>query len=505
MRTRVLLVQPAPFQGARPGLESVIWLSEPVALTSLAGSIEVRHDVRILDLRLERPSALREELARFRPHIVGVSSMTTDVYNARRVAYETKLFDPNILTVIGGHHPTMCYDEFHLPFLDAIALGEAEETFAEICDLRAKTGEDRWDRDFLLGVRGIVVNTTKGQVKTPARPQIPNLDDLPLPARHLLKKRGYTDHYFFTAAKPLASMFTSRGCAYDCNFCAIWEFYERKVRYLSAKRICDQLELMPEKFVFFLDDNFLTSDRRLEELHDEMKRRKIDKFWMSQGRSDAVVSQPELVKKLRDVGMRGLLSGYETNDQEKLAFLRKRNSVRKNELGANILAELGIFSTGIFMVRPDFEKDDFQMLYEYMDSLRIAVPIVTIWTPLPGTQLYREKKDELITDDLRLYDLLHAVVETKLPREEFYKNFCQSQFYGSTSMGKALTSAVMLKNGSFWAAMAKSIPEFVYKRQQYKNFHYDYRNYLRDEEGRLRPSRSSTLASKKLPLLQVSA
>ena len=499
MRTRVLLVQPAPFEDVRPGLESVIWLSEPVALTSLAACIEINHDVRILDLRLEPRGALQRELTRFRPHIVGVSSMTTDIYNARRVAYEAKLFDPKIFTVIGGHHPTLCHDEFELPFLDAIAIGESEMTFAELCDLRGKGSEERWDKNGVLGVAGLAVNTRTGQVKTPKRPQIESLDDLPLPARHLLEKRGYTKEYFFTAAKPLGSMFTSRGCSYDCNFCAIWEFYDRKTRFLSAKRICDQLERMPEKFIFFLDDNFLTSDQRLEELHDEIKRRKIDKFWMSQGRTDAVVSNPEMVKKLRDVGMRGLLSGYESNDQEKLAFLRKRNTIRKNELGANILAELGIFTTGIFMVRPDFEKQDFQMLYDYMDSLRIAIPIVTILTPLPGTQLYRERKDELITDDLRLYDLLHSVLETKLDRVDFYKEFCRHQEAGSTSMYKALTSSVMLKNGSFWAAMAKNIPDFVVKRERYKAFHYDYRNYLRDEEGRLRPPRKRPAA--KLPQL----
>lgn len=502
MRSRILLVQPAPFETIRPGLESVIWLSEPVALTSLAGAVEPRHDVRILDLRLEPRGALKRELERFRPHIVGVSSMTTDVYNARRVAYEAKLFDPNILTIIGGHHPTLCYPEFHLPFLDAIAIGEAEMTFSEIADLRGRGTETRWDRDALQGIPGLVVNTRTGQIKTPPRPQVRDLDDLPLPARHLLAARGYNKKYFFTVCKPMASIFTSRGCSFDCNFCSIWEFYERKTRFLSAKRICDQLERIPEKYVFFLDDNFLSSERRLEELYEEMRRRKINKIWMIQGRTDAVVGSPEIVKKLRDVGLRGVLSGYETNDQEKLAFLRKRNTIRKNELGANILAELGIFSTGIFMVRPDFDKQDFQILYDYMDSLRIAIPIVTILTPLPGTLLYRQMQDELITDDLRLYDLLHAVVETKLPRDQFYKEFCRNQEAGTSSMFKALSSSVMLKNGAFWRSVAPNIPEFILKRQRYKEFHYDYRNYLRDEEGRLRPPRRAQKASQGLSIIQ---
>ena len=94
---------------------------------------------------------------------------------------------------------------------------------------------------------------------------------------------------------------------------------------------------------------------------------------------------------------------------------------------------------------------------------------------------------------------MHSVLETKLDRVDFYKEFCRHQEAGSTSMYKALTSSVMLKNGSFWAAMAKNIPDFVVKRERYKAFHYDYRNYLRDEEGRLRPPRKRPAA--KLPQL----
>jgi radical SAM superfamily enzyme YgiQ (UPF0313 family) len=40
----------------------------------------------------------------------------------------------------------------------------------------------------------------------------------------------------------MASLATSRGCSFDCNFCAIWELYERRTRYMSAKAICDRLE-----------------------------------------------------------------------------------------------------------------------------------------------------------------------------------------------------------------------------------------------------------------------
>lgn len=47
----------------------------------------------------------------------------------------------------------------------------------------------------------------------------------------------------------------------------------------------------------------------------------------------------------------------------------------------------------------------------------------TILTPLPGTRLYQQRRDELLTDDYSCFDTLHAVLPTRLPRETFYRRF----------------------------------------------------------------------------------
>src|SRR5262249_2299463 len=79
---RVLLVMPTAFETGRLGLENVIWLSEPVALTSVGTAIADRHEVKILDLRLEDEQALGRTLLDFAPCVVGTTSMTTDAYQA---------------------------------------------------------------------------------------------------------------------------------------------------------------------------------------------------------------------------------------------------------------------------------------------------------------------------------------------------------------------------------------------------------------------------------------
>lgn len=486
---RILLAQPAPFEKGRLGLENMIWMSEPVALTAVAGAvIGEGHEVRILDMRIEEATVFTDTLRSFKPDIVGVTSMTTDCYQAKALLYSAKRWSQNVVTVIGGHHPTLSTEEFCDPFIDVIVRGEGEHTFAELVRevARAKSAGGAMDFSQIAGIVYREGNATQPVLcfrKTAARSQSTQLDSLPMPASHLVEH--YRKHYFFMVAQPMASIFTSRGCSFDCNFCAIWEFYERRTRYLSAKKIVDQMERAKERFVFILDDNFLTNRRRLEELYEELRSRKVHKFWMTQGRTDFVAEYPELIAKLASVGFMGLLSGYETNDDEALVELRKKNNRDKNARAAEILRQNGIVSTGIFLARPEFDERDFGDLYDGINKLGVALPIVTILTPLPGTEMYRRRQNDLITDDLRMFDLLHCVTPTKLPRSEFYRHYARNGNATAPSLFQGLAPKVLARRWDFWLAAAKNYPRFAWRWWQYRTVHYDPQSFLRDEEGLL--------------------
>src|SRR5579871_341737 len=294
---RILLVMPTSFERGRLGLENIVWLSEPVALTSVGSAVQDHHEVRVMDMRLEPEDALAKELVAFDPDVVGTTSMTTDAYQAKAVLRMARSIVPGALTVVGGHHPTLSPQEFDVPYVDVIVQGEGENTLRELLD-RWESQRERDDRTF-EGVRGTRYRDAGGTLRAnPKREQTERLDDLPAPDRRLIAK--YQGRYFFTGIRPMASIFTSRGCSFDCNFCAIWEFYERRTRYMSAKAICDRLEQIEEDFVFFLDDNFLTNKKRLEELCAEIERRGIKKYFGTQGRTDFIAESPELMRRQRD-------------------------------------------------------------------------------------------------------------------------------------------------------------------------------------------------------------
>jgi len=475
---RVLLVMPTPFENGRLGLENVVWLSEPVALTAVGTAIAGEHEVQVIDLRLEDEDALARTLSSFKPDVVGTTSMTTDAYQAKAVLRVVRSICPNALTVVGGHHPTLCPDEFDLEFVDVIVQGEGETTLRELMARFEKTRTRSFE-----GVRGIRWRDENGVRRVNSkREQTASLDDLPIPDRKLIAK--YQGRYFFTAMRPMASIFTSRGCSFDCNFCAIWEFYERRTRFLSAKKIVDQMEACSEPFVFVLDDNFLTNKRRIVELCEEIEKRGLKKWWMTQGRTDFAAENPELMARLAKNGLVMLLSGYESNDDDNLAALRKKSSWEKNLRANDVLRKNGILSTGIFMVRADWTKEQFAQLWEYVNSLDIAIPLFTILTPLPGTQLYRAYKEKLLTTDHRLFDLLHAVLPTRLPREEFYYEFSKSYDLTEKSVRNAYKWFHKARP-TFIVRNLRHIVWFYARTWRYQRIHGDHRSFLRDEEGLL--------------------
>ena len=126
---RILLVQPdyRPSVGFRR-----IAMPEPLALEILAATVP-DHDVRILDLRFpELHRGTWDEVAGFEPDIVGVTCLTPEFYAVLAVLREAKRRWPRCLTVVGGHHATLCPEDWNDPWVDAVCLGEGESVFSQL-------------------------------------------------------------------------------------------------------------------------------------------------------------------------------------------------------------------------------------------------------------------------------------------------------------------------------------------------------------------------------------
>ena len=209
----------------------------------------------------------------------------------------------------------------------------------------------------------------------------------------------------------------------------------------------------------------------------------IRKSFFTQGRADMIARHPGLIEKFRRVGLEEIAIGFESPKQGDLDNLRKKSTRTVNDEALKILNDNGINTLGAFMVRPDYGEEDFDILASYIEEAQALYPNVkifpriTVLTPLPGTDLYSQEEKNLITRDYRMFDTLHAVLPTKLSREEFYRCYAKVWKRTLSSIFKKI-----IRQDSDTKEHGENIdfPDFHKLIQQSKNLS-NYKSYLRDE------------------------
>jgi radical SAM superfamily enzyme YgiQ (UPF0313 family) len=406
---RILLVQPDAPKGI--GFRTTARL-EPLHLEMIAAMVP-EHDVRILDMRID--DDLDAALCGFVPEMVAVTALTPEVYAAQNVLRQVKSFSSEIFTVVGGHHATLLPQDFFVPQVDAVAIGEAELMFREL----VKAASDRRGLDAVPDI----VWRDDGDAWIPNSRSNARVDlaHLPLPRRDLTE--SYRGEYFFLFHKPDTSVAASRGCPFRCNFCSVHEFHRGTVNQMPSGRVLSELATIETEHVTFVDDNFLLNCTRENEIADRIRSEGIHKRYAMECRTDSIVGHPELIEKWVGVGLHGVLLGLEGGSDKVLQSVNKSCNVDTNNEAIRILQDHGVIIWGAFLVDPDWAEDDFKRLGDYVREKRITHTQFTILTPLPGTELYRRRCHELLTDDYSCFDTLHAVLPTRLPRETFYRHF----------------------------------------------------------------------------------
>lgn len=458
---RILLVMPK----SASGIWEDIALLEPLGLETIAAYLP-DHDVRLLDLRLE--PRLEVELASFRPRVVGFHCHTTEVGTVIALARRVKAADAEILTVVGGHHASLFPNEFLDASIDAVVIGDGEIAFRELVDAYGQ-GSD------LAGIPGVAYAAGEGRtlIRNEKRPLLLDMDTVRLPDRDLIAR--YWEEYYYLADKPVAIVTASRGCPYHCTFCSVWRFNRGRYAAKGADRVVRELSESRAANVFFADDNFFHNPRSAGDVCEAIKSAGLQREYRVVTRSDIIVQHPELIEQWREIGLRDVQIAFEYSQDEPLARVHKRNSVKNNEDAAAILRANDVKITANFIVDPDFEEADFERLTEYINRMRIDTPLISILTPLPGTTLYEQMYNDLLTHNHALYDFLHAVVPTRLPRRRFYERFARLQkesWLGALRRDGNATRQIDPAVGSRVIAALRKLA--------------DHRTYLLAEEGDIR-------------------
>ena len=396
------------------GLEMLTFV-EPLGLECVAAVLELEgHTCRIYDLRIDGLDLGLKNCVAFQPDVVGLQcNFTTERYRTRQLALTIKKIMPEVFLIVGGHDASRDPGWFCDPCFDAIAVGEGEVVMPPLLQALPSKKLDTSP--------GLILNTSSGQVATGSAPPRLDLDQMPLPARHLIE--SYADKYFINFRKPLALMETARGCPYRCNFCSVWKFHEKSFREKSPERVVEELLTIKAPNIFITDDIFWLDANRGRRMAELIKAAGIRKFFTVQTRTDIICRHPELVEMWKDCGNLAIFMGLERVDDAGLKAINKNNMASNNVKAIDILKKLGVGFTCNFIVDPSWEKKDFRQLREWIELNATYNSGFSVLTPLPGTDLWSEMESELTTRNWELFDIVHSVLPTKLPLEEFYQEY----------------------------------------------------------------------------------
>ncbi|MFO7865769.1 MAG: radical SAM protein [Candidatus Aminicenantes bacterium] len=351
----------------------------------------------------------------FQPDVVGITFLSTKMGAVQNLTRMAKRIFPEVPVVLGGAHPTVLYESsLKKTGADYVVLGEGEETFAELARFLEKGGT-RPEK-----IRGLAFRSGNGGIiRTPARPLIRDLDKMPFPDREsLYRKETYRPDDF-------SMIMTSRGCPYNCAFCSsIWE---RRVRYRSVRSIVEEIESLVNRFktgnIYFKDDTFTLSRKRVLAFCDELEAKNLDINWECLTRIELV--DEDIIQRMRRTGMNNLKIGIETGSQRLLNETNKNVTLEQIKRGAGVLNRLNQKWSAFFMLGyPDETEEEIELSRKLIQEIRPTYVSMSVLVPYPGCRYYYElKKKGLLGEDTdwNLYDpfSLYANANIRMSKPHF--------------------------------------------------------------------------------------
>jgi len=393
----------------------------PISLGIIAALTPPDWEVEILDECWE-PFVYKDA------DLVGITAFTSSAPRAYEIAaiYRNK----GVPVVMGGIHCSMCPQEA-LNYVDAVVIGEAEGVWPKV-------------------IEDVLTDNLKKEYQG----EYPNLMSIPTPRRDL-----FNPGYIF------ASIQTSRGCPMDCEFCSVTAFNGHRYRRRPTQEILNELKTIPQKMLFFVDDNIIgygqkSRDATLE-LFKGMVEFKLNKLWFCQA-SLNFADDEEVLHWAAKAGCKMVFLGLEAEETGALEEVEKRLNITR---GVDSYSEAfdrihhaGIAVLGAFIFGMDGDTPQkLEQRGDYMIRSTVDVMQTTYLTPLPGTRLFDRYKNEdrllysNFPEDWSHYDMTEVVFKPGgMKTEELICSMHQANkkmFASPVLIRKALNTYHLTKNG----------------------------------------------------------
>lgn len=310
---------------------------------------------------------------------------------------------PDTIFLLGGPGPTAAARRIleEYPWVAGVVRGEGEETVAEW--VKVMRGEAEGP------VAGMVYRRGGELVDGGNRARNRAIDELPLPAYHLIDWSRYTN----------ARVITTRGCSYKCSFCDVTALWGNRSVYRSLESTIDEMEMLRDRYgkrtLAIVDDTFVLNRDRVRAFCKMLLARRSGIKWGCFGRINLMT--PALVELMAEAGCEAVFYGIDSGSEDVLQRTVKRVHA------ADVMPVLRLSARYFDQIEASFIWGyPFETLADFKATLRLAAeaaslaPIVNVQlhmlSPLPMSPIYKEFPDQLLTPEAedRRWLLLPAIM-----------------------------------------------------------------------------------------------
>ena len=386
MKAKVTFVRPPNLQ------KSGLWKKQgvircPLNIALLAAFIRKGgdYDCSIVDFEItavSSPQEMAEIVLEGSPKYVCITTLTPRYPTVVRMAEELKRLAPEINIIVGGPHVTGAPQYALYDPVSYGIIGEGEEALLELLDaLEAGSG--------VSGIKNLIYRHKDNIAVNAPRPFIKKLDGLPWPAWDLMKMEEYTDPAYFEGSH--LAIFSSRGCPYDCSFCASRVTWMGKLRLRSTDSVIDEIRHIVNALgvnnLMFWDDTFAANKKRAIDICRRIIEEELDVDYTVQIRADSVTQA--LAVALRDSGCSFAAIGVESGNEIMLNSIGKRETKAQFENAVAVMKDVGLPIIASYIIGlPGDTHETIKETIDFAFELDADQSKFMILAPFPGTRVY---------------------------------------------------------------------------------------------------------------------
>ncbi len=390
---RFLLIYPPPESFFIRPSHIFYGLSPPLGLLYVATMLQNDGDsVQVLDFSAESYDEQKLITAVQQADVIGMSVLSSSLTEVKKLIQLIKQHEPDLPVIIGGPHCTLL-PEKSLEETEA-TIGVQGDCETLLTDLKKALNNEK---DF-SEIPGVFHQSIHGIKHGPAPQLMKDLDNIPFPARQLVKHYTYGREYNpHLKAGEFTSIITSRGCPYSCRFCSRGSITMQRYRTRSTENIIAELKEIQQqgyRHVVFSDDCFPANKKQATSLFEAIIHENLSlKFSVTATRVD--LADKELYKKMRQAGVTHIQFGLESGNQDVLDFYHKNTTVDTIRKAVQLSHDTGFFTIGSFIFGAPFETaEHFNRTLQFAKSLPLDSVSFLPLRYMVGSELWNQATSE---------------------------------------------------------------------------------------------------------------